>query len=146
MEDKTFATWAMLAILGFRPEQATLEDSSSPSGTNPLVYDFGNCRLSARQLMSMTSFREVVLFTDHDRGVWFEVPTRMASLEQLEAFLAYYLDRQIGGKEGFVPKPPRRPAPGQLPAALAIANWMSVNGWFEEGRKNTHLLPWNRNP
>ena len=143
LQDETFSTWKVLEILGFRPEGALSADSFPPSSINPMIYDFGNCRLSALQLMSMTSFQEVVLFTDHDHGVWFELPVRVKSLEQFEAFLAYYLDRQIGGKDGFVPMTPKRPAPGEPPNALAVAHWMVVNGWFEEGRKNVHLLPRN---
>ena len=120
----TTTTWDMLKEFGFAPDAAVISDAIPG-----FSFDFGNFKLSASAVMG-EHLRPVVLFTGvlatpgTVAEVCFELPRRVASREQLTAFLTYYLDKAAQGNV-FCPSHPV--------------------DWIAEGRANRGLLPWEVN-
>jgi hypothetical protein len=102
-------TWEFLRGLGFMPD---------PLSSEGLVYDFGNCHLSAYCAM----FQPVVHFLVTTNSGWFEfdIPWDITSREECAARIAWILD---GGRgEDFRPR--------------------GSAAWLELGRLHKHELPW----
>ncbi len=120
-ESESIATRDVLLRFGFRPDDGIVSDVEPG-----LSFDFGNFKLSASWVMNMR-FAEVVLFTGvivtprTISEVLFELPRRVKSVEQCAAWIAWHLDRVVGG-EGFVPAHPVE--------------------WFIVGKNHHSLLPW----
>lgn len=109
-------TWDLLLTLGF-----------TVAGHKRLIYDFGNFKLTAGDLINLR-MQPVIYFT----GVMctsrtivevdFQLPRQIKSLELCVALIVYYLDKA---------------------ASNGIFSPTRDVAWLTEGRKNKNLLPWN---
>lgn len=115
-------TWELLLYLGFVSDQSLI--SGIPGG---LIFDFGNFRLAANQLINMRCqsvvLLDVVMTSSRSiTEVACEMPLEVESWEQGVAWVTWCLDNHSGGEF--------RPA---HPVA-----------WLNTGRQNRHLLPWEQ--
>lgn len=116
------------------PPAAVLTSESLPALGFTLVstapvrwrFDFGNFHLEAfsgmslRAMQTMVRFIGIVFSNDSQALIDFEVMETLASMEQIKAMLAYYIDKAT---EHIAP-------PTRIPV------------WLVEGRVLKHLLPW----
>ncbi len=115
--------WDVLKSIGFVEDQSVISDP--PGG---LSFDFGICKVTAGFLVN-TYFTEIVMLhsimSDSDSISWLEdqLPREVESWEQGVALITYCLDKfALNGL--FEPALPTK--------------------WLAEGRRNRHLLPWER--
>jgi len=117
-------TYDLLKALGFVVDKSVISDD--PGG---LSFDFGNLKLEASHLLNRKLVPVVSLGGNLSDGrtlaqIECEMPREVGNFEQGVALLTWCLDRQFNGE--FRPLIPIH--------------------WIWDGRKNRHLLPWNRNP
>jgi hypothetical protein len=117
------STWDLLRSLGFAVNPTLVSDV-----VPGLSFDFGNFKLDAicganRHFVRLILLSGVMVTERSIREVECEMPPEVESAEQGMAWVAWCLDNG-DTRRRFEPK-------------IAPA-------WLAEGRKNFHLLPWNR--